>query len=48
MSLIATCKANKINPFEYLKTVLAKINSHPHSKLHEPLPQNGEQLRNRK
>lgn len=40
MSLIATCKANKINPFEYLKDVLTRINSHPHKKLAELLPQN--------
>ena len=40
MSLIATCKANKINPFEYLKDVLTRINSHPHKKLAELLPHN--------
>lgn len=40
MSLIATCKANKINPYEYLKDILARINAHPHRKLAELLPQN--------
>ena len=44
MSLIATCKANKINPFEYLKDVLSRINSHPHKKLAELLPQNWKPL----
>ena len=44
MSLIATCKANKINPFEYLKDVLSRINSHPHKKLSELLPQNWKPL----
>ena len=40
MSLIASCKANKINPFEYLKDVLARINAHPHRRLGELLPYN--------
>jgi len=40
MSLIATCKANKINPYEYLKDVLGRINSHPHKRITELLPQN--------
>ena len=44
LSLIATCKANKINPFEYLKDVLSRINSHPHKKLAELLPQNWQSL----
>ena len=40
MSLIASCKANKINPYEYLKDVLRRINNHPHKRLAELLPQN--------
>jgi len=40
MSFIATCKANNINPYEYLKDVLTRINSHPHKKLSELLPHN--------
>lgn len=40
MSLIASCKANKINPFEYLKDVLSRINTHPHRRLTELLPHN--------
>ena len=48
MSLIATCKDHKINPYEYLVDVLARINSHPHSKLHELLPQNWKHFRNQK
>ncbi|MDD5599762.1 MAG: IS66 family transposase [Victivallaceae bacterium] len=47
-SLICTCKANGINPYEYLKDVLTRINSHPHSKLHELLPHNWERLRKQK
>lgn len=39
-SLIASAKACHINPFEYLKDVLAKINSYPHSKLADLLPHN--------
>ena len=37
---IDRCKANKINPFEYLKDVLNRINSHPHKYLVNLLPQN--------
>lgn len=48
MSFIATCKLNDINPFEYLSDILAKINSHPHKKLAELLPQNWERLRRQK
>jgi len=40
MSFISTCKANDVNPFEYLKDVLSRINSHPHKKLTELLPHN--------
>jgi len=40
MSLIASCKANKINPYEYLKDVLSRINSHPHKRIAELLPHN--------
>jgi hypothetical protein len=43
LSLIATCKANKINPFEFLKDVLSRINSHPHRKLAELLSLNWKQ-----
>jgi hypothetical protein len=44
-TLICSCKANGIDPYEYLKDVLARINSHPHSKLHELLPHNWARLR---
>ena len=47
-TLIFSCKANGINPYEYLKDVLARINSHPYSKLHELLPHNWECLRQQK
>jgi hypothetical protein len=47
-TLICTCKANGIDPYEYLKDVLARINSHPYSKLHELLPHNWERLRKQK
>jgi len=44
MSLIATCKATKVNPFKYLKDILSKINSHPHKQLAELLPHNWQAL----
>ena len=39
-TLIATCEANGVNPFEYLKDVLLRIQRHPASRLDELLPQN--------
>jgi transposase len=37
-SLMGTCKLNDINPYEWLKDVLGKINSWPSKKVHELLP----------
>jgi len=39
-SLVQTCRALKINPYEYLEDVLRRIQSHPYNKLSELLPQN--------
>lgn len=39
-SLIGTCKLNNVNPYEWLKDVLDKINSWPVNKVHELLPHN--------
>jgi hypothetical protein len=35
---MGTCKLNDINPYEWLKDVLAKINNWPINKIHELLP----------
>ena len=37
-SFIATCERHKVNPFEYLRDVLARIASQPMSRLGELLP----------
>lgn len=37
-SLLGTCKVNNINPYEWLKDVLDKINRWPINKVHELLP----------
>jgi transposase len=37
-SLIGTCKMNGIDPYEYLKDVLSRINGHPASRIGELLP----------
>ena len=37
-SLVATCEARAINPFEYLADVLARIGEHPQSRIDELLP----------
>ncbi|OGV52636.1 MAG: hypothetical protein A2017_20760 [Lentisphaerae bacterium GWF2_44_16] len=47
-SFIGSCRALGINPYEYLKDVLSRINSLPHSRLHELLPHNWQKLRQQK
>jgi transposase len=37
-SLVATCEARAINPFEYLADVLARVQDHPTSAVDELLP----------
>jgi transposase len=37
-SLLGTCKLHDINPFEWMKSVLEKISSHPINKISELLP----------
>jgi len=39
-SLIATCQRHKVEPFAYLRDVLARIAAHPVTRLAELLPQN--------
>jgi transposase len=39
-SLVGTCSMNNINPYEWLRDVISKINDCPLSKVHELLPQN--------
>jgi transposase len=39
-TVIATCHRHQVNPFDYLRDVLARIPSHPHHRLHELLPHN--------
>lgn len=38
--LIGTCKLNNVNPYDWLKDVLSKINSWPINRVHELLPHN--------
>jgi len=37
-SLVATCEARRINPFEYLADVLSRVQGHPISAIDELLP----------
>ncbi len=39
-SLIGTCIMNKVDPYEWLKDIIGRINSHPMSRLQELLPHN--------
>ena len=39
-SLVATCEANGVNPFAYLRDVLMRVQTHPMSRLDELLPNN--------
>ena len=37
-SLVATCEARGLNPFEYLADVLTRVQDHPTSVIDELLP----------
>jgi hypothetical protein len=37
-SLVATCEARQINPFDYLTDVFARVQDHPSSAIDELLP----------
>ena len=39
-SIIQTCRANDVDPFEYISQVLRKVNGHPANKIEELLPHN--------
>jgi transposase len=39
-SLVSTCEARDIDPVEYLKDVLLRVDTHPASRIDELLPQN--------
>lgn len=39
-SIVGTCKMNQINPYEYLKDIIQRIQNHPINKLEELLPYN--------
>jgi len=37
-SIIQTCRANDVDPFEYISETLRKINGHPANKIEKLLP----------
>lgn len=39
-SIIQTCRANEVDPFEYITDTLRRINGHPANKIEELLPHN--------
>ncbi|QPS36807.1 transposase domain-containing protein [Burkholderia oklahomensis] len=39
-SILATCRANDINPYDYLSDVLGRINDHPINRIEELAPYN--------
>ena len=43
-SLLGTCKLNNVEPFAYLRDVIARISEHKANKLTELLPQNWQPL----
>ena len=43
-TLIATCEANRINAFRYLRDVLIRVQTHPQSRIDELLPQRWAEL----
>ncbi|MCP4265589.1 MAG: IS66 family transposase [Candidatus Brocadiaceae bacterium] len=45
-SIFGSCKIHGINPFEYLKDILEKVNTHPANNIDELLPMEWKSLRN--
>jgi hypothetical protein len=41
MSPCATCQGRGIDPFAYLRDVLARVSTHPNGRMAEPLPDRG-------
>ena len=39
-SVLATCRANDVNPYDYLVDVLGRINDHPVNRIEELAPYN--------
>jgi transposase len=39
-TMVATCKLNGVNPYEYLADVLVRVQTHPQSRIAELLPMN--------
>ena len=39
-SLLGTCKMNNVNPYEWLKDIIGRINEHPINRISELLPHN--------
>ena len=44
-SLVATCKKNDVNPYEWLKDVLIRIPTHPAKRINELLPHRWEKVK---
>ena len=47
LTFAQTCRALKINPYEYFEDVLRQFQSHPYNKLEELLPENWKKLHNK-
>ena len=45
--LVATCEAHGVNPLAYLKDVLIRVQSHPHSRIDELLPDRWREIHGR-
>jgi len=43
-SIVATCRLHGVNPYEYIKDVLIRVQSHPVKQINELLPSNWLQL----
>ena len=39
-TIVATCKLHEVNPYDYFKDVLIRVQSHPASRIDGLLPQN--------
>ena len=45
LSLVHTCKAHGINPFDYLRDVIDRVSTHPMSRIAELTPRGWQRAR---
>ena len=47
LTLVQTCKAHHVDPFQYLRDVIDRVSTHPMSRIDELTPRRWKELRQR-